>query len=275
MDAQRASAMGMLQKRENEMYSDIEEVRKNLNMALLELGQLVEHQPANTTNSTLEHQTANKIKNFTTEATKKVNASGNNSTKVSPKDENAKKVVAVVGKKAKVRAVVQAQQTILENLFKHLKSNIVNLNKEESSSKTEAAKQIKRLEARLKKDETELARKDLSKFEHEELVNRTRTDKFELQYWNRDRSLGHQMWHTNLKMEHSLMNRVHTVISACKEAVAKGGVDPKLLKKLQGQALPKAFIEMQSTIKHKSQQYYAHVLTARWMEVQSEASESE
>lgn len=226
------------------------------------------------------------------EATKKANSSITNSTKVSSKQDAANKVqtarsttskasnaVAAISKKAKVQAVVQAQQSVLENLFQHLKGNIVSLNKEESSSKEVSQKQITRLEERLKEEEAKMTKKDLSKLEHEELINQTRTDKVELQFWTDERNLGHQMWHTNLKLQHGLMSRVRSVISACKEAVTKGHVDSQLIKQIQAQALPKAFLQMQSTVEQKTQQYYAHVVSVTdwttWIAAQSKELKKE
>lgn len=253
--------LALVHKQESQIYSDIEKVKTSLETALVEISQLVEHPSANSTNTT--HETKKTIVSKAhSEITQKVHAGISNSTAATPATNKSSKVVAAVGKTAKVQAVIQAQQTILENLFQHLKGNIVNLNKEESSSKDESQKQIKRLEARLNEEETKLARKDISKFEHEDLVNRTRTDKVELQFWTHERSLGHSMWHTNLKMQHGLMSRVKSVIDVCKEAVLKGRVDPGLIKKLQKQAVPTAFVQMRSAIEEKTQQYYTHVLSA-------------
>lgn len=252
------------------MNAEIDEVQSTLDLALVDLGNLVEKQTANTTNSS--------------NTTEQMHAGSSNSSQVPSKKEAIKtetqpgkpalnktsNAVAAVGTKAqRVRKVVQTQQTILEKLFKHLKSNIVNLNKEENSAKQISEKAVQKLQARLKSDKAELNKTGLSKFEHDRLVNRTRTDTFELQYWTRDRSLGHSMFHTNLKMQHGLMSRVHSVIAACKDVALKGHVDPEMMKMLRAQALPKAFIQMRSSLKHKAQQYYAHVLTARWMEAES------
>lgn len=297
--------LGMLQKTESQMSSDINQVQEVLRVALMDLGHYVQNEPANTTkhsNPTVSSsdETSKKVHASSPEpnpkqvtsspkelTSKKVNVSVNNSSRIPSTEKSAKKddsVKPVMNKSShvaaasdlkvkKVKQVAQKQEAILETLFKHLKSNIVNLNKQESSAKEVAAKSIQRLQARLKADKAELQKKGLSAFEHERLVNRTRTDTFELQYWTRDRSLGHQMFHTNLKLQHGLMSRVHEVIAACKEAASKGRVDPEVMKKLHTQALPKAFVEMQSTLKHKAQQYYAHVLTARWMVAEEPESE--
>jgi len=276
--------LGMLQETEKQMYSDIDRVQKVLKVSMMELENWVQKEPVNNTNTSSKvsskEESTNKKSTHSTEgnprqeaalvkeqASKKVNASFTNSSQIISKEKatTSANVVAASSHKAKVKQVAQKQESILETLFKHLKSNIVNLNKQESSAKEVAAKSIQRLQARLKKDKEELQKKGLSSFEHDRLVNKTRTDTFELQYWTRDRSLGHSMFHTNLKMQHTLMSRVHDVIAVCKEAASKGHVDPGLMRKLQSQALPKAFIQMRSTLNHKAQQYYAHVLTARWM----------
>jgi len=282
--------LGRLQKQTNQMYSDINEVQKSLEMALLQLGQWVEHQLGNASNSTKVHPTEEaqkKVHDSSTnstnvppkaEANKEAHAISTNSTKATPKVEantkvvqpaktaanKAPKVVAAVGTKHHVSKAVKSEETVLEKLFKHLKSNIANFNKDEVNSKQVALRQIQRYTTQIKKEKAELQQKGISKFTHELLVNRTRTDTFELQYWSRDRSLGHQMFHSNLKMTHGLMSRVQTVISACKDAIAKGHVDKALWKKVQEQALPHEFIQMRANVKHRAQQYYAHVFTARW-----------
>jgi len=290
--------LSLIQMTTEKMEEDIEHVQKALEVAFVEFGHLVEAQPANATNSTKQvHANATnssvvpqKPANSTAvHSTEKVSASSSNVSQVLSKKganqtgaqpANSSTAVAVVGtnstkahpvtRAAHVRKVVNEQKTLLENLFKHLKSNIVNLNKQENTAKQVAEAAIKRLQERMKKDKAELQKPNLSKFEHDRLVNRTRTDTFELQYWTRDRSLGHSMFHTNLKMQHGLMSRVKSVIAACKDAALKGRIDPAIVKKLKATALPTAFVEMRVNLKHKAQQYYAHVLTARWMGATSE-----
>lgn len=279
--------LSLIQMTTEKMEEDIEHVQKALEVAFVEFGHLVEAQPANATNSTKQvHANAinssvvpQKPANSTAvHSTEKVNASSSNVSQVLSKkgaNQPGAQPVAVVGtnstkahpvtRAAHVRKVVNEQKTLLENLFKHLKSNIVNLNKQENTAKATTEAAIKRLQERMKKDKAELQKPNLSKFEHDRLVNRTRTDTFELQYWTRDRSLGHSMFHTNLKMQHGLMSRVKSVIAACKDAALKGRIDPAIVKKLKATALPTAFVEMRVNLKRKAQQYYAHVLTARWM----------
>lgn len=301
VDAQRKTHMGkeqlsLLQKTQSQMYSDIDDVQKVIEVALVEFGHWVHKGSANITNHTVIHSQQEAasskevhVNNSTTghssqeippskvDPTKKANASATTRLHIPATEKATEKqddpainkpsdsTTPAASKQDRVRKIAKTQEAILESLFKHLKSNIVHLNKQEGAAKEAAAKSIQRLQARLKADKAELQKKDLSQFEHDRLVNRTRTDTFELQYWTRDRTLGHQMFHTNLKMEHGLMSRVHEVIAACKDAAAKGHIDPKLVGKLQSQALPKVFIQMRSNLKHQAQQYYAHVLTARWM----------
>jgi len=245
---------------EIQINSDIDKVRKALETTLAEVGQLVENQPAHSTNLIQDAK-----KNISSaapsqeKATAKVNASIANSTKSATINSSK----AEVDKKAKVKAVLQAQQTILENLFKHLKGSIVNINASESSSKEVSEKQIKQLQEQLKEDEAKTAKNlTLSKYDHAALVNKTKSDKIELQFWTHERNLGHRMFHTNLKMHHNLMNRVESVIDVCKEAVTKGRVDQDLIKKIAAQALPKTFLEMQSTVDQSTQQYYSQVISA-------------
>eukprot|EP00746_Dinoflagellata_sp_MGD_P163807 gnl/MRDRNA2_/MRDRNA2_92042_c1_seq1.p1 gnl/MRDRNA2_/MRDRNA2_92042_c1~~gnl/MRDRNA2_/MRDRNA2_92042_c1_seq1.p1 ORF type:complete len:340 (+),score=76.80 gnl/MRDRNA2_/MRDRNA2_92042_c1_seq1:94-1113(+) len=281
--------LSLLQQIQSQLNSDINQVQRTLKVAVGELENWAQQEPAKESrmtngtaadpkhNAALVREVKGNSSKFGKVGTTHHNATSNdhaaqkmNTTRMhnaSKPDINVSSsfVAHDSSRKARVRQVAQAQQTILENLFKHLKSNIVNLNKQEGSSKEVASKNIQRLQARMKADKAELQKKGLSQFEHDRLVNRTRTDTFELQYWTRDRSLGHQMFHTNLKLEHGLMARVHEVIAACKDAASKGHMDPAMLKKLQGETVPKAFVEMRSNLKRQAQKYYAHVLTARWM----------
>jgi len=269
---QTTTRLSLLRKIQSEIKSDINEVQRTLKVSLVELEHWAQKEAANKSNNTVVHpkHDAAFVHEVKGNSSKSINMSTTGMHNAFKPGINASSSLLAhsSGRAARVRQVAQAQQSILETLFKHLKSNIVNLNKQEGSSKEVAAKNIQRLQARLKADKAGLQKKDLSQFEHDRLVNRTRTDTFELQYWTRDRSLGHQMFHTNLKLEHGLMSRVHQVIAACKDAALKGHMDPEMLKKLQGQSVPKAFVEMQSSLAHQAQKYYAHVLTARWMDAE-------
>jgi len=244
--------MALMRKEESQIYSDIDKVREALETTLAEVGQLVENQAARSTNFIQDAK--NNISSAAPskeKATEKVNASIANSTK------------SATSNSSKVKAVLQAQQTILENLFKHLKGSIVNISNKESSSNEVSEKQIKQLQEQLKADEANMAKNlTLSKYENAALVNKTKSDKAELQFWTHERNFGHQMFHANLKTQHDLMNRVESVIDVCKEAVTKGRVDQGLLKKIATQALPKAFLEMEKSVDQSTQQYYSEVIPA-------------
>jgi hypothetical protein len=260
--------MALMRNEERQIHSDIDEVRKALETTLAEVSQLVDDQPLRSTNFIQGAKTNISSADHSQEkATKTLNASVTNSTKSATSNSSK---VAEVDKKTKVQAVLQAQGAILENLFKHLKGDIVNINEKESSSKEVSDKQIKHLQEQVKEDEAKMAQNlTLSKYDHAALVNKTKSDKIELQFWTHERNLGHQMFHTNLKMQHDLMNRVKSVIDVCKDAVTKGHVDQDLLKKIAAQAVPKAFLEMQSTVDQSAQQYYSQVIPAEdwaaWM----------
>jgi len=243
--------MAMMRKEQSQIYSDIDKVRKALEKTLAEVGQLVENQPAHSTGFM---QGANK--NLSSAAPSKVNATE----KVKA---NSTKSVTSNSSKAKVKSVLQAQQKILENLFKDLKGSIVENDDKESSSKQVSEKQIKHLQEQLKEDEAKMAQNlTLSKYDHAALVNKTRSDKLELQFWNHESNLGHEMFHTNLKIQHKLMNHLQSVLDACKDAVTKGSVDQDLVKRIAAQALPKAFLEMRKTVDQSAQQYYSQVISA-------------
>lgn len=172
---------------------------------------------------------------------------------------------AALNKTAKAFAVkkfqkqVKDEKSVLENLFKHLKANIANFNKQESKDKVKNDKMKEKLEARLKKDEEALAMKNISAFEKERLTNATRLEKHELEYWSRDRDLEHHMFHSNLKMTHGLMSRVKSVIEAYKEAETTGKISPELMKKVHLAAPAQAFIEMRHDLKERAQLYRVHL----------------
>jgi hypothetical protein len=141
---------------------------------------------------------------------------------------------------------LQAEQDSLEALVGHLKLNIKRFNTDETSGKSEGAKMLKQVEARLAADQEKLKNASLSKFQHEMLVNRTRSEENEVHYWKRGRELEHSMFHANLKMTHGLMSRVKTVIEAYKEVLAKGHISAKMAEDIKrvGASVPKAFIEI-------------------------------
>jgi len=237
--------MALMRKEESLIHSDIDKVRKALETTLAEVGKLVEDEPAHSTN-------------FIQDPKKNISSAAINSTKSATKNSS------------KVETVLQTQKTILENLFKHLKGGIASINAKESSSKKVSDKQITELEEKVKEDQAKMALNlTLSKYDHAALVNKTKSDKIELQFWTHERERGQNMFHMNLKMQHELMNRVESVIGVCKDAVTKGHVDQDLIKKIAAQALPKAFLEMQSTVDQSSQQYYSQVISAEdwaaWM----------
>lgn len=141
---------------------------------------------------------------------------------------------------------LQKQQDVLQKLFAHLKSNIGKFNEREASNKVEQETSIKEMEAKYAKDEALLKKTNGSHtFEHDLLVNSTRSDKLELDYRKSERQLGHSMFHSNLKATHGLMSRITGVLDAYKQALATGHVDPNvkeaMIKSLMSP--PKAFVE--------------------------------
>jgi hypothetical protein len=182
------------------------------------------------------------------------------------KHEDSKKVMTNAtslihaNKTMETKSAILHEKSVLEDLFAHLKINIGRFNKAESEDKTRTEKMKARLEARLKTAKAKLAMKNCSAFEHELLTNQTRQDEAELKYFSRDRDLGHQMFHGNLKMTHGLMSRVKTVLGIYNEAAEKGHVDAELLKKAQGMTLPKTFfLQMREEMKQNAQKYEMHL----------------
>lgn len=137
---------------------------------------------------------------------------------------------------------LKKEQDALKKLFAHLKSNIATINKNEDSNKAHVKEVIERLQKRYQQDKDKLNSTNLSAFEHERLVNRTRSEEAELKYWSRSRELQHGMFHANLKMSHGLMSRVKQVMEAYKDVLTKGKLDPKAAQALKSVAssLPKA-----------------------------------
>lgn len=262
MDATRTNFMELdrLQSQVHFMDSTITEVQKALHSAFLEFKQLAPEKAHAAKKTHLskhkeKKELSAKILTNTTSHSAKSDEKGGLAGKHG--SNNSSQHVMAVSVKAKVKA----EQSVLEKLFKHLKSNVVKLNKQDSERKKVSEEAVQRLQARLKKDKAESERKDASAFEHELAVNRTRTDEVELRYWTQDRSLGHQMFHDNLKVTHGLMGRVKSVIDACKEAAAKGHVDADLLKKVKAQSLQRAFVQMHDDLEYRSQVSYHEVLT--------------
>lgn len=179
----------------------------------------------------------------------------------------AKKVGANATSNASSKKVVQnvtfvlkQEQSVLEDLMKHLKSNIATYNKEDSEGKKKSEEMVDKFEKKLKKDKEELAQKGLSDFDHARLVNQTRMDEVDLKYWSRDRELQHNMFHANLKMAHGLMSHVKNVIAAYHEAFTKGHVDAGLLKKVEAEVVTKkAFLQMREDLKQNAEQYKTHL----------------
>lgn len=254
----------MLQSETRKMDSDITNVQSKLHSALVSLRQFLDSTPLPPP-ATNHHKNASSV-NHTESGlqTEKAAvffpamAAVNKSLKLAKQAKASKvtKAKAVVGAKARI----QQEASVLDKLFKHLKSNIVKLNSEERSGKKTSEEAIQRLQARLKKDKAALQNKGLSAFEHELLVNRTKTEEFEINYWSRDRSLGHSKFHDNLKITHGLMSRVRDILAAYKQAASKGHVDKSLMKKVEAQSEPKVFIQMREDLEASAQAYYSHVL---------------
>mmetsp|Transcript_96532 Transcript_96532/g.259563 ORF Transcript_96532/g.259563 Transcript_96532/m.259563 type:complete len:194 (+) Transcript_96532:1-582(+) len=128
---------------------------------------------------------------------------------------------------------LMVQHDALKNMLAHLKSSIKNMNKQEAEGKVNAKKQIEKLQQRLVSEQQKLKQSGLSDFDHELLVNRTRTDEKELEYWTRSRDLQHGMFHSSLKMTHGLMSKANAVIEAYNTVLATGKLSPELAKQLE------------------------------------------
>mmetsp|Transcript_38379 Transcript_38379/g.105715 ORF Transcript_38379/g.105715 Transcript_38379/m.105715 type:complete len:235 (-) Transcript_38379:74-778(-) len=125
-------------------------------------------------------------------------------------------------------AALKQQQDVLQKLFANLKSNIKTMNKRETKGKDTSETTIARLRQRLDLDREKLNSTNLTAFDRERLVNRTRAEEHELAYWSRGRDLQHDMYRANLRMTHGLMSRVKKVMEAYSDVLANGKLDPKM-----------------------------------------------
>lgn len=161
--------------------------------------------------------------------------------------------------KAEIKATLSNEQNLLKDLMKHLNNQIQTYNKQASDSKDLTEKMKKRFAEKLKKDEAALQQKGLSDFDHARLVNATRMDHQDLDYWTKDQELRHGMFHSNLKMSNTLLASVQSVLAGYNIAVAKGGVDEKLLKKVQASMLSisASFVQSRKDLQDRMEKYQA------------------
>lgn len=176
-----------------------------------------------------------------------VNSSGASVLKLANASRTANASLKVAGNTTR-RAVLNKQQQALKDLLSHLKSNIASFNKNEDEGKEVSERQLKSLKERLAKDQAQLNQTNISAWEHEMLVNKTRSEEREIAYWSRGRALEHTMFHANLKMTHGLMSKVKTVIEAYKEVLAKGKISPKMAQDIKRVSahVPVALLEVQT-----------------------------
>lgn len=161
----------------------------------------------------------------------------------------------LVMSKAEINTTLHTEQTLLQDLMKHLNNQIKNFNKEDTESKELAAKMKKKFEDKLKKDEAALNKTGLRDFEHARLVNATRMDKQDLAYWSRDGDLRHTMVHANLQMSTNLLSSVKNVLDVYNQAVKKGAVDDGLLKKVKAAAITTSFLQLRKDLQQHMQNY--------------------
>jgi len=164
---------------------------------------------------------------------------------------------------ANVSSTLKLQQGKLGDLFSHLKSNIAEFNKREADQKKDSSVFAERLKKRLVEDKRRLndPNSTLSDFDHEMLVNRTRTEEHELKFWTTGRSLQHDMFHSNLKLTHGLMSRVKTIMDAYKQVMTTGKLDPKLTQVLHETSakLPKALLQKDERVKKDERKIVKHL----------------
>lgn len=135
-----------------------------------------------------------------------------------------------------VTETLQGQQKALQDLLVHMKSRIAKFNEDEESGKAKHKEMAENLQQRLDHDREQLKDPKLSAFDRELIVNRTLSSQRELTYFNRGRDLQHNLFHANLKVTHSMMSRVKTVMDVYEAYLTHGQVSPDLVKKMQAVA---------------------------------------
>lgn len=169
-----------------------------------------------------------------TEASGMLNATANRTNVSTPKIANVSKNTSAHSLTQNVSENLKKQQQVLDSLFAHLKQGISKLNSRETSNKESQKDQVAKLEERVAEDHLKANRTNLTTFERELLVNRTRMDEQSLQFFSRGRALEHNIYHANLKVNHALMSRVKMVMDAYKGFMKSGKLDAHLADSLKG-----------------------------------------
>jgi hypothetical protein len=144
---------------------------------------------------------------------------------------------------------LQTELGNLQNLFSHLKSRIGTLNKDEHNGHDEDDKMIQEQEDMIHKAQVELNWTNLTKWQRQIRVNRTKGAQAELVYWKRHRELSHGSFHANLKMSHGLMDKVHQTMNLFHKLLEGKKIDTKDLEAIR-RGLPSAkasFVQMVSS----------------------------
>lgn len=144
---------------------------------------------------------------------------------------------------------LQTELGNLQNLFSHLKSRIGTLNKHEHNGHDEDDKMIQEQEDMIHKAQVELNWTNLTKWQRQIRVNRTKGAQAELVYWKRHRELSHGSFHANLKMSHGLMDKVQQTMKMFHQLLAGKKVEMKDLETIR-RGLPSAkasFVQMVSS----------------------------
>lgn len=146
-------------------------------------------------------------------------------------------------------AKLQQELGNLQHLFKHLKSRIGVINKDEHQGRDEDAKMIKEQEQIIQTAQKQLNWTNLTKDQRELRVNRTRSAESELIYWKKHRELSHGSFHANLKMSHGLMDKLQQTMKIFNKVLAGKKVEKKDIESIK-RGLPSAkasFLQMVSS----------------------------
>merc|ERR1719359_1153740 len=136
------------------------------------------------------------------------------------------------GGKAKSAAMLVPMLGMLKGLYQDSKDRISQQNAREEKSKKWFADKEAEHKAKLAKIEGKFKNGTLSE---EFRTNETRDETRYFSYWSRCRERQHRQFHTNLKIQHAMMNKVKKMIDMYEKTLSGKASDQEQAKKQLGQ----------------------------------------
>merc|ERR1719253_1358650 len=122
---------------------------------------------------------------------------------------------------------------MLKGLYEDSKDRISALNVREQKSKAHFAEQEKEHTARIAKIEARFSNHTTHRISQEFHTNETRNENRMFNYWSHCRERQHKQFHTSLKIQHGMMQRVKTMINMYEKTMTGGdGAKAKVQKEL-------------------------------------------